>query len=87
VELSAVVLIGGEIVFGQNDGLAGEAVAQGVEPNPALAFGGYGSGGACGIFAVDGGSRFSDRCGWVHENTSIRFRAAGRAKWRIELGC
>jgi len=38
VELGAVLLIGGEIVFGQNDGLASEPVAEGVEPDPMLAF-------------------------------------------------
>ena len=38
VELGAVLLIGGEIVFGPNDGLASEPVAEGVEPDPMLAF-------------------------------------------------
>jgi hypothetical protein len=36
-----VALIGGEMFFGQNDGLAGEAVTQGVERRSALAFIGY----------------------------------------------
>ena len=40
VELGAALLIGGEVVFGQNDGLAGEAVAEGVARRTALAFGG-----------------------------------------------
>jgi len=38
VELGAVALIGGEIFFGQNEGLAGEALTQGVERRSALAF-------------------------------------------------
>jgi len=46
VELGAVVLIGGEIVFGQNDSLAGEAVAESVERDPAFAFRGDRAGGA-----------------------------------------
>ena len=49
VELGAGAAIGGEIVFGQDDGLAGEAVAQGVEGGSALAFGGDGAGGAGGV--------------------------------------
>jgi hypothetical protein len=43
-------LIGGEIVIGQNDGLAGEAMAQGVERDAAFAFGSDGASGADGIF-------------------------------------
>ena len=39
MELGAVLLIGGEIVFGKNDGLAGESVAETVEGASALAFG------------------------------------------------
>jgi len=58
VELGAVLLVGGEIVFGKNDGLAGEAVAQGVEPDPAFAFGDDGTGRAGSVPAVDGGSGF-----------------------------
>ena len=58
VELGAVVFIGGEIVFGQNDRLAGEAVAESVERDSAFAFGDDGTGRAGSVPAVDGGSGF-----------------------------
>jgi hypothetical protein len=46
VELGAVLLISGEIVFGQNDGLTGEAVTESVERASAFAFGRDRAGGA-----------------------------------------
>ena len=61
VELGAMLLIGCEIVFGQNDGLAGEAVAESVEGRSALAFGGDWTSGAGGVFAVDGSPPFFER--------------------------
>ena len=53
VEFSAVLLVRGEIVFGQDDGLTSETVSQGVEQGPALAFGSYRPGGAGCVVAVD----------------------------------
>jgi hypothetical protein len=86
-----VLLIGGEIVFGQNDGLAGQAVAEGVERDAALAFGGDGPSGTGGVFAVDRGPGFSrgqGKCGWmwIHDNTSISFPGWERAKRLAWIG-
>ena len=48
--------IGGEVLGGQDDGAAGESVAQGVERRTLLAGWGAGSGGMPGVSAVDGGA-------------------------------
>jgi hypothetical protein len=81
VELGAVLLIRGEIVFGQNHGLAGQAVTESVERRSALALFGARAGGESGVAAVDGGSRFlrgrGGGCEWVHENTSSLFSRGG----------
>ncbi|MBV8842961.1 MAG: hypothetical protein JO307_09130 [Bryobacterales bacterium] len=56
MELGAVLLISGEVFFGQHDGLAGEPVAEGVEGRSALAFGRNRAGGTRCVLAVDGGA-------------------------------
>jgi hypothetical protein len=53
VELAAVLLIGGEIFRREHDGVAGEAVAEGVEGYSALALGTDGAAGMGGVLAVD----------------------------------
>ena len=54
--MAAVLLIGGDIFRGKNDGLAGEAVTKGVQGYPALAFGRNGAAGMGGVLAVDFGA-------------------------------
>jgi len=49
VNLFAVTLIGNEIVGGQDDGVASEAVAKGVERRALLAGVGAGAGGVLGV--------------------------------------
>src|SRR5258708_2261988 len=53
VEVATGLLVGGEIVFGQEDGLTGEGVAQSVQRRAALAFGSDGAGGVGRVFAID----------------------------------
>jgi hypothetical protein len=81
--LGEVLLIGREIVFGQNDGLAGEAVAESVEGRSTFALLGTRAGGAGGVAAVDGGSGFfKSGCGWmwIHGDTSICFSPVGKER-------
>jgi hypothetical protein len=54
-ELSAMALIGGKVVFGQNDGLAGEAVAKSVERGTGFAPQGDRTRGVGGVLTIDGG--------------------------------
>ena len=78
-----MLLIRGEIVFGQNDRLAGEAVAQGVERGSAFALWGDGAGGTGRVAAIDGGSGFfKSGCGWmwIHGDTSICFSPVGESE-------
>ena len=63
MEAGAGLLVGLEVVFGEDDGLAGEAVAEGVEGGSALAFGGDGASGAGGVLAVGGGAFVCQRRG------------------------
>jgi len=77
-ELRAGVLICGEIVFGQNNGLAGEGVAESVEGGSAFAFGGGGDGGVGGVLTVDGGAMGGGRgLMWIHGNTLDLFSRGG----------
>ena len=53
-ELAAMLLVSG-LVFGfEEDGAAGEAVAEGVLGRASFTFGGAGAGGVLGIGAIDG---------------------------------
>ena len=58
VEGLGVLLVGGEVVGGQDDDLAGEAVAEGVHGGTLFAGGGFGAGGFGGVGAVDGAAVF-----------------------------
>jgi hypothetical protein len=81
-----VLLIGCEIFRGKNDGVAGEAVAKGVEGYPALTFGGYGAAGTGGVLAVDFGA--INRCGRnIHKKELRQFCAGIKAAWGNEPGC
>src|SRR5580700_7388716 len=50
------VMVGVEVLVGQDDDLAGEAVAEGVERRAAFALLSFGSGGVLGVGAVDFGA-------------------------------
>ena len=60
LELAAGFAVGGEVVGGQDDSLAGKAVAQGVQRGAALALGSGWSGGARGVLTIDGGTGWMD---------------------------
>ncbi|HEY6331564.1 MAG TPA: hypothetical protein VI756_19725, partial [Blastocatellia bacterium] len=61
-----VLCVGCEIFRGENDGVAGEPVAKGVERYPVLAFSGHGAAGMGGVLAVDFGA--IGGFGRIHEN-------------------
>ncbi len=62
-ELLEVVLVGGEILGGEDGGAAGEAVLEGVEGRAVFAGVGAGAGGVLGVGAVDGGAGGCGECG------------------------
>ena len=64
MELTAMLFISCEIFRGENDGVAGEAVAEGVERYPALTCHSHGAGRMGGVLAVD--FRAIDGFGRVH---------------------
>ena len=92
MELGAVVFIGGEIVFGQNDRLAGEAVAESVERDSAFAFRGDRAGGASCVPAVDGALWFLSEKGrgmrlssWKHLDFFSRVAASEAADFNRDV--
>ena len=77
-DLGAGVLIRGQIVAGENDGLAGEAVAESIEQDSSFAFGRDGSSGAGGVLAVyRGAMRIRRGLRWVHGNAFTSFSRGG----------
>ena len=82
MELAAVLLIGGEIFRGKDDGVAGEAVAKCVERYPALTCHCDWSAGMGGVLAVD--FRAIGGFGRIHKKNVGCFCAGKRAAWGME---
>jgi hypothetical protein len=76
----AVGAVGVEVFAGEDDDLAGESVAEGVERGALLASGGFGSGGVEGVLAID----FGSLC-WCHLDIGIAGGGVGEA-W-MKSGC
>ena len=72
-----MLLVGSEIFRGKNDGLAGEAVAKGVERYPALTFGADWSAGMGGVLAIDFGA-INGR--WFVHDKNFGCSCAGRER-------